>query len=185
MRTFIALEIRNESVIENVNRIQSKIKEKGVDASYVDAHSLHFTVRFLGETSDEMIERVKTALSAVKARKVKVQYRGIGVFPGLHRINVIWLGVENSCKDELRAIADEVNKAILTFGFQSRGTFQPHATIARIKSGRNRDKLVSLIDEHQDQIFGEEILEYVQLKKSVLTPKGPIYDDLISIRLGE
>ncbi len=95
------------------------------------------------------------------------------------------MGVENSCKDELRSIAELVNKAISSFGFQSKGTFQPHATIARIKTGRNRDKLVSLIDEHCDQIFGEETIDYVRLKKSVLTPKGPIYDDLLSIRLGE
>lgn len=185
LRTFIALDIRSEEVIDNVNRIQSKIQERGVDARYVDARSLHFTVRFLGDTSDETIERVKTALLDVKARQVKVLYQGIGVFPGRHRINVVWMGVENSCKDELRSIAELVNKSISTFGFQSRGTFQPHTTIARIKTGRNRDKLVLLIDEHRDQIFGEETMEYVRLKKSVLTPKGPIYDDLLSIRLGE
>jgi len=98
---------------------------------------------------------------------------------------VVWLGVENRCKDELRSIADKVNEAIFSFRFQSRGTFQPHATIARIKSSRNRDKLLSLVDEHLDQIFGEETLDFVRLKKSILTPKGPIYEDLLSIRLGE
>ncbi|MCZ6613714.1 MAG: RNA 2',3'-cyclic phosphodiesterase [Thaumarchaeota archaeon] len=185
MRTFIALDIRNDGVIDNVKGAQSLIHESGVDARYVDARSLHFTVRFLGETSDETIDRVKKVLMNVKARKVKVQYQGIGVFPGRHRINVVWLGVENHCKDELRSIADEVNRAIFSFGIQSRGTFQPHVTIARIKSSRNRDKLLSLIDEHIDQIFGEETLDSVRLKKSVLTPNGPIYDDLLSIRLGE
>ncbi len=185
MRTFIALDIGSDEVIDNVKSVQSLIRESGVDARYVDAKSLHFTVRFLGETSDETIERVKKVLLDVKARKVKVQYRGIGVFPGGDRINVVWLGVENRCKDELRSIADEVNRAIFSFGFQSRGTFQPHVTIARIKSSKNREKLLSLIDEHTDQIFGEETLDYVRLKKSVLTPNGPIYDDLLSIRLGE
>lgn len=185
MRTFIALDIRDNAVIDNVKSVQSLIRESGVDARYVDAKSLHFTVRFLGETSDETIERVKKVLLDVKARKVKVQYRGIGVFPGRDRINVIWLGVENRCKDELRSIALEVNRAISSFGFQSRGSFQPHVTIARIKSSKNREKLLSLMDEHVDQIFGEETLDYVRLKKSVLTPNGPIYDDLLSIRLGE
>lgn len=179
------MDIRNHGVIDNVKRVQTLIHESGVDAKYVDAKSLHFTVRFLGETSDETLERVKKVLMDVKARKVKVQYRGIGVFPGRHRINVVWLGVENRCMDELRSIADEVNRAIFSFGFQSRGTFQPHATIARIKSSRNRDKLLSLIDERIDHVFGEETLDYVRLKKSVLTPKGPIYDDLLSIKLGE
>lgn len=179
------MDIRNHGVIDNVKRVQTLIHESGVDAKYVDAKSLHFTVRFLGETSDETLERVKKVLMDVKARKVKVQYRGIGVFPGRHRINVVWLGVENRCMDELRSIADEVNRAIFSFGFQSRGTFQPHVTIARIKSSRNRDKLLSLIDERIDHVFGEETLDYVRLKKSVLTPKGPIYDDLLSIKLGE
>lgn len=179
------MDIRNHGVIDNVKMVQTLIHESGVDAKYVDAKSLHFTVRFLGETSDETLERVKKVLMDVKARKVKVQYRGIGVFPGRHRINVVWLGVENRCMDELRSIADEVNRAIFSFGFQSRGTFQPHVTIARIKSSRNRDKLLSLIDERIDHVFGEETLDYVRLKKSVLTPKGPIYDDLLSIKLGE
>ncbi len=179
------MDIRNHGVIDNVKRVQTLIHESGVDAKYVDAKSLHFTVRFLGETSDETLERVKKVLIDVKARKVKVQYRGIGVFPGRHRINIVWLGVENRCMDELRSIADEVNRAIFSFGFQSRGTFQPHVTIARIKSSRNRDKLLSLIDERIDHVFGEETLDYVRLKKSVLTPNGPIYDDLLSIKLGE
>ena len=179
------MDIRNHGVIDNVKRVQTLIHESGVDAKYVDAKSLHFTVRFLGETSDETLERVKKVLMDVKARKVKVQYRGIGVFPGRHRINIVWLGVENRCMDELRSIADEVNRAIFSFGFQSRGTFQPHVTIARIKSSRNRDKLLSLIDERIDHVFGEETLDYVRLKKSVLTPNGPIYDDLLSIKLGE
>ena len=179
------MDIRNHGVIDNVKRVQTLIHESGVDAKYVDAKSLHFTVRFLGETSDETLERVKKVLMDVKARKVKVQYRGIGVFPGRHRINIVWLGVENRCMDELKSIADEVNRAIFSFGFQSRGTFQPHVTIARIKSSRNRDKLLSLIDERIDHVFGEETLDYVRLKKSVLTPNGPIYDDLLSIKLGE
>ncbi|MFQ6011494.1 MAG: RNA 2',3'-cyclic phosphodiesterase [Nitrososphaerales archaeon] len=185
MRTFIALDIRNEEVISNVSRIQSMIRGTGVDATYVDHRSLHFTIRFLGETGEDTIARVKSALSDVKARRVTVKYQGIGVFPGRQRINVVWLGVDKNCVDELMSISDGVNKAISRLGFRPEREFQPHATIARIKSGKNREELMAVIDNQQTPVLGEERLENIKLKKSTLTPDGPIYEDLQSISLDD
>jgi 2'-5' RNA ligase len=47
-----------------------------------------------------------------------------------------------------------------------------------VKSGRNKDKLLALIREHENQDFGEEMIVSMRLKKSDLTPKGPIYSDV-------
>ena len=56
--------------------------------------------------------------------------------------------------------------------------FQPHITIARIKSMNNKDRLISLINEFENQSFGKELIDSLKFKKSTLTPSGPIYEDL-------
>jgi 2'-5' RNA ligase len=107
-----------------------------------------------------------------------VIYEGIGVFPSPQRISVIWVGVDKSCADDLFNTADKVEERLRGITSIDERGFQPHITISRVKSGRNKDGLLALIKEHESQDFGEEIITSMKLKKSDLTPKGPIYSDV-------
>ena len=62
--------------------------------------------------------------------------------------------------------------------------FSPHLTVARVKSGRRREALLDLIQEFRDFEFGWDSIDELKLKKSELTPKGPIYTDLYVYKLG-
>jgi RNA 2',3'-cyclic 3'-phosphodiesterase len=53
--------------------------------------------------------------------------------------------------------------------------FSPHMTIARVKSALNRDALVQYVESKRDEEFGKMAVKAVRLKKSTLTPRGPIY----------
>jgi 2'-5' RNA ligase len=48
-------------------------------------------------------------------------------------------------------------------------------TIARVRSGINRDALAKYIESMREYDFGQMTVKAVRLKKSTLTPKGPIY----------
>lgn len=56
--------------------------------------------------------------------------------------------------------------------------FNPHVTIARVKTGRNRELLASYIDQMKDYEFGKLPVSEVRLKQSVLKPTGPVYNTI-------
>ena len=60
MRTFVAIEVNNNNVLDSIQQIQSKLNIK---AKPVELHNMHFTVQFLGEVSEEMIGKISDALN--------------------------------------------------------------------------------------------------------------------------
>ena len=47
-----------------------------------------------------------------------------------------------------------------------------------MKSAKNKDKVKSLINEFGEVSIGEMTVNKISLKKSTLTPSGPIYEDI-------
>ena len=62
MRTFIAVEIHNEEVLNAIAKIQSDFKIK---ATPVNKQNMHFTLLFLGEVDEKTAENVKKELSSI------------------------------------------------------------------------------------------------------------------------
>ncbi|MEM3136972.1 MAG: 2'-5' RNA ligase family protein, partial [Thermofilaceae archaeon] len=54
--------------------------------------------------------------------------------------------------------------------------FTPHLTIARVKTGIG--SLTTFIDKNSDVEIGMMTVDSLRLKKSILTPRGPIYETL-------
>jgi 2'-5' RNA ligase len=61
--------------------------------------------------------------------------------------------------------------------------FVPHLTIARVRYVRNWDRYMEVIKKWGNVDFGTQVVDSIRLKRSVLTPKGPIYSDLLVIKL--
>jgi 2'-5' RNA ligase len=61
--------------------------------------------------------------------------------------------------------------------------FKPHLTIGRLRRDKVNyktfDVLKKLINENKNLEFGPFNVSQVKLKKSVLTPTGPKYSDLV------
>ena len=47
-----------------------------------------------------------------------------------------------------------------------------------MKSAKNKAKVKSIIEEHNEVEIGDMEVSAISLKKSTLTPSGPIYEDL-------
>jgi RNA 2',3'-cyclic 3'-phosphodiesterase len=65
---------------------------------------------------------------------------------------------------------------------ESRG-FSPHLTVGRVKTARKKEQLLKVIEHYNNEEFSIQEINSIVLKKSELTPKGPIYTTLREVRL--
>jgi 2'-5' RNA ligase len=140
--------------------------------------NLHLTLKFFGDIDTEGIEVLSEKISSVVSEfdEFKVNIKGCGAFPNTNRIKVIWLGLEND--DFVRKLHDELDKEFVRLGFDKDKKFSTHLTIGRMKSAKGKAEVKSTIEEFKDIEIGEMNVDKIILKKSTLTPQGPIYEDL-------
>ncbi|MEM2506387.1 MAG: RNA 2',3'-cyclic phosphodiesterase [Nitrososphaeria archaeon] len=178
IRTFIALDLENGLTKNRILEIQKEILGIGVDAKPVEPENLHFTIKFLGEIEESRVSKVIECVSRIKFEPLKVKFRGLGAFPSLSHINVVWVGVDKDSEEEMKRLWDSVERELERSGFPRERKFEPHMTIMRIKSGLHKQELAAKIREYEKMEFGDEILSKLKVKKSILTKDGPIYYDL-------
>lgn len=178
IRSFIAFDMNSESVLKKITDVQALITKTGADLKLVEPKNIHITVRFLGNITVSMVEKIFEEMKKIQFIPFNVKIRGAGAFPNAHYPRVLWAGITEGA-DQLRNIFTQLEPRLRSLGFtpDSKG-FSPHLTIARVKSGRNKAELAKLLSEKTDYEFGIIHAECLKLKKSDLTPKGPIYSTL-------
>jgi len=178
IRSFIAFDIDNESVIKQFSEAQTTLVNTGADLKLVKPQNIHMTMRFLGNISPPMVDSIHEEMKKISFAPFDVEIKGLGVFPKLKYARVIWAGIRKGA-DELTNVSNQLEPLLRKLGFKpdSKG-FSPHLTIARVKTGRNKAELIQRIQELTDYEFGIVRADCLRLKKSVLTPKGPIYSTL-------
>jgi len=90
VRTFIAIEVNDQDVLNSIHKIQTELNIK---AKPVELHNMHFTVQFLGEVSEEMIRKISDTLRGIEFSAFSISFASIGVFPKPNSPRVIWIGV--------------------------------------------------------------------------------------------
>jgi 2'-5' RNA ligase len=88
---------------------------------------------------------------------------------------VVWVGIKQG-GEELTQIFRQLEPKLRQIGVppDDKG-FSPHMTIDRVRSALNRDALAAYVENMKGEEFGKMAVNAVRLKKSTLTPKGPIY----------
>ena len=185
IRSFVSVDIEDSVIVGKIMRLQDSLKGLGINAKFVEPQNLHYTLKFLGNVPEARIEEIKEALSEIHQSSFELEISGIGSFPSLKRINVIWLGAKKG-GEHLVGLAKKVDDALLKLNFpKEKRPFTPHLTICRIKTSRNKEHLVKFLMNNQDVEIGSFWVREFRLKKSTLTPKGPIYETLASFKLSE
>ncbi|MCW4008216.1 MAG: RNA 2',3'-cyclic phosphodiesterase [Candidatus Bathyarchaeota archaeon] len=178
VRSFIAFDIESDAVLRRVAAAQSLLAQTGADLKLVEPKNIHITLRFLGNITPSMIEKIFEEMKRIQFTPFNVQIKGIGAFPDLRYPRVVWAGITEGA-DQLKSIFSQLEPRLRGLGFapDSKG-FSPHLTIARVRSGRNKAQLARFIIENASYDFGSVAANCLRLKKSDLTPKGPIYSTL-------
>ncbi|MGQ9781807.1 MAG: RNA 2',3'-cyclic phosphodiesterase [Nitrososphaeria archaeon] len=178
VRTFVAVDVENGEVKAKILELQRKLLSLGIDAKPVQPDNLHLTIRFIGEIEEAKVRDIIAALSTIRLEPFKVQYVGLGVFPSISHINVVWIGIDSESSKNMVSLWEKVEASLEKAGFPSDRRFDPHLTILRIKTGRNREELAAAIRRHSNISLGEDTVSKLKVKKSLLTSNGPIYSDL-------
>ena len=145
---------------------------------WVRREQFHITLKFLGELELPVIELVKDTLLPIKFfQPFRIQLEHIGAFPNLNSPRVLWLGGDTGML-ELGRIAETVNEVLSRdVGLEREAKkFRAHLTLARLKDTYLPEILVRKLGDVPALAWncGELVL-----MKSLLTPKGPVYSQLL------
>lgn len=178
IRSFLAFDLENNEVFRNLVSIQKLMIKTGANLKIVKPQNLHFTLRFLGNITVDLIEKISTKMEKINFNPFSIELKGMGVFPNLNSPRVIWVGITAGTKT-MNRIFDEIEIQLRQLGLDPdyRG-FSPHLTLARVKSNRNSDYLIDFVKTHVDYLIGTVNLNSIHLKKSELFPTGPIYSTI-------
>lgn len=183
MRCFISIELPRE-LKKEMDAATASLRASNADIKWVSPENLHLTLKFLGDTPEELLPRIKEELASALREKARFRVRlsGIGVFPDRRRPRVIWIGMQDS--DNLLLIQKSVDDAMAKLGYESEGRpFRAHLTLGRIRSQRGLDAVLRVFDVLKDMVFGDMEVEAVSVMKSELSPKGSKYSELFDIPL--
>jgi 2'-5' RNA ligase len=135
-------------------------------------------MRFLGDIQPSTVDKIHSEMEQAVFTPFNVEIRGVGAFPNARSARVVWAGIKEGA-ERLRDVFNQIEPRLRNLGFgpDSKG-FSPHITIARVRSGRNKNELAHCIDDLADYQFGTLRADCLRLKRSILTPRGPVYSTL-------
>ena len=181
IRCFIATELKiSPKIVEFIN----DIKKTGANIKLVEPENMHLTLKFLGDTNEELIDKIEQIIeeSVKEIKPFNIELMGAGVFPNKNYIKVIWIGIEKG--EHLKTIAKKIDENISKLGFQEeKRDFSPHLTIGRVRTAKNKEKILQIIEKYEHILFTKNKIDSIKLIKSELTQKGPIYTTIKEIKL--
>lgn len=184
MRCFISIPLPEE-IRKGMLVIQERLKVSRADVSWTRSEGVHLTLKFLGEVEEKVLPDIEDALgrAASYIKPFSLDLSGIGIFPDKRRPRVVWIGIKGDVESIIK-LQGSVEKEFGKIGFPAeKRAFTPHITLGRIRSPRNVEGLLNLIEEEKDiSIDGFEVLN-VHLMRSQLRPAGAIYTELYSVTL--
>ncbi|WP_137284227.1 RNA 2',3'-cyclic phosphodiesterase [Halorussus salinisoli] len=184
MRLFVSIDLPDDFA-DDVRAVQEQFADaSGLD--FIDPEQAHVTLKFLGDVNRGELPRVKNALRrAVPDAGVEpfeATYEGVGVFPDISYIQVLWLGV-GAGSEQMTALHEAIEREVTRLGFDPEDhDFTPHVTLARMKHAGGKELVQEKVEELDPTVGTAEVTE-VRLTKSVLTDDGPEYSTVESFAL--
>ncbi|MFT4883486.1 MAG: 2'-5' RNA ligase [Natronomonas sp.] len=175
MRLFVSVDI--DDLAREVDRIQAPLRElPGINPT--DPEQAHVTMKFLGEEDhdlDALTAAIEAAVEGADTGAFEATFEGLGVFPSLDYISVIWLGVSQG-SEPLTDLHENLEFETTALGYdEERHEFTPHVTLARMDHAAAKEDVQRLVEENDPEV-GTIRVEELRLTKSTLTDEGPEYE---------
>ena len=182
-RLFVSVDL--DGLASAVEAVQAPFADAG-GLRLTDPGGAHVTLQFLGDTAPERVDDVVAELAAaVEAAGVgpfTAEFGGLGVFPSMEYITVVWVGVREGGA-ELASLQEAIEPRLVAMGFdESDHAFTPHVTVGRLDHAGGKELVQRRVQE-TDPTVGELTVEEVRLTESTLGPDGPAYTTRARIRL--
>ena len=180
MRTFIAVDVLSSNSIAKLQQeITSAARWSPREVKPVERQNFHFTLIFLGEIAGSDVDKIKAKMRELQFEPFTLTYSGVGAFPNPNSARVVWIGLDPEGAQKLTVLANSVVAKMQELGFRADKPFSPHMTIFRAKGAPVRIDDIST--RYNSKAFGSDAIDRVHLKKSDLTPSGPIYSNIYTV----
>lgn len=184
IRTFIAFDLPDD-ILEIIGETQKKLNKNGLRLKWLPVSNIHLTIKFIGDMPINRVENVTEmmAVSAGNFGPISIFARSMGVFPGLRRPNVLWLGIDGAL-DRLVTFQQALDTNLASIGLPpEKRPFRGHLTIGRVKGKINTEQLKDGLRFYYDFQTRRFALKEIKLYQSELKPTGAEYTCLKSVSL--
>ncbi len=177
VRAFVAVELP-EHMIAVLGRLQEDLKADGLFLRWTRPENIHLTLKFLGNIPENDLSSAGDAVSeAVLAHgPLTLAAKGIGVFPGIRRPNVLWTGIAGQIEalEALQRDLDVRLHDLLGIAMEKR-RFTGHLTLGRVKGRPDPKRLINAMEKFGGLETESFTAHAVCLITSRLMPSGPVY----------
>jgi 2'-5' RNA ligase len=184
-RLFVSVDL--DGLAGEVRAVQERF-EGASGLRVTDPEQAHVTLKFLGDTDagrvDDVAAAIERAVADSGVEPFEAEFGGLGVFPSLDYISVVWIGVRDSRGDrQLTAFHEATEAETTALGFDPEDhDFTPHATVARMDHAGGKEHVQDVV-ENEDPDVGTLAVEEVRLTESILRDDGPEYHTVESVPL--
>jgi len=184
IRSFISIEL-SDDIRRPVADLIAELRKAGADVTWMPTEKIHLTLKFLGNTDDSLILKIKEQISKklLHYNAFYIKIVGVGCFPSEKRPRVLWVGMENS--DILQSIQKEMDTEVAGLGFAREDRpFSPHLTIGRVRSQTGIAEMLRRLAEFRTAYFGVVEVKSIHIMKSELKPAGAEHTSIAEIPIG-
>jgi 2'-5' RNA ligase len=186
MRLFVSVDLP-ASLTERVAAVQDELGDAS-GLRFTDPGQAHVTLAFLGDVAEADVPAVEAALQRAVGQAgvppFEATVGGLGAFPSLDDVRVVWVGFEAG-SEELTRLHDAVAAALEPLGYEREDReFTPHVTVARTDHAGDTAAVRSAVRERSPRV-GDMTVAEIRLTESALTDDGPVYATVASAPLPE
>jgi 2'-5' RNA ligase len=176
VRAFVALELPG-GIRERLTAAQAALRGCTARLNFVEPALIHITLKFLGDVGDRDLPPLIDALKSIRFTAFPITIGTVTV-NNPSRPHTVWCSIDDQGQGKILFSLVEGVLEPLGYPHEARG-FTPHATLARVKVPDA--SLLPAIRSLAGKTYGECRISGMKLKKSTLTPRGPVYEDLLEV----
>lgn len=183
-RTFLAVPVKlSKPLLYILQQLQKDFRKEKI--RWVPPQNLHFTLAFLGATSEEDQQRVQQIITDLHpgSGSFEINLSGLSAFPSINKPRIIFTGVKNEHK--LVQLQEHLTNSLKVIPdlYTDNKKFVPHLTLARVKFLAHPEKVVERLKEESERFKQVIHIHEITYFESILKPEGPQYVPIQSISL--
>jgi 2'-5' RNA ligase len=174
-RLFAAIHIHpDSSFLRRFSELQHKLHLDKI--KWVENENLHVTLKFFGETPEEKIPAIISALrnACNQQHDFSLQTGEIGIFGSSYKPRVIWLNLQ--MPEPFHTLQQSITTELEPLGYvNDRQNFVPHLTLGRINTIKDMTLFQQHMETNRNQLMLTQQAHELILFESILQPSGPVY----------
>jgi RNA 2',3'-cyclic 3'-phosphodiesterase len=182
-RVFVAADIHRKNEIRRIQ--EDLLTYLNLDNKYLKLvwpENFHFTLVFFGEVGNSILDKIVSKISEIEFQSFEINFGTIGAFPNNNQAKVVWIGLDEKTKDAFYQLSilvmSKLEELDLKLEKEIEKEIIPHITLFRTKKVSLSLKLPGV----KSNFSISDKIDTISVKKSMITPQGPIYENIISVK---